>query len=171
MPASVRSGLAGEQCSGNLCCGCNCGRIAHQRNFHRKRTFPRQANRRGSEEKSAARFAAGQSGSFAISSSWISSGIDAIEFVVCCRCIEETAQNKTPGRFARGPYCNLLSSHTRSLRRIWVPRATRPVPIKANDPGSGTTDDGDPLAYPVLSSSSPHFEPEAVQKWMTTPVN
>src|ERR1700688_4984815 len=110
MPASVRSGLAGEQCSGNLCCGRNRGGLAHQRNFHRKRTLPRQANRRGSQEKSTARFAAGQDGSLAIDSSWTSSAIDALEFGGGCRCIGETAQNKTPGRFARGSYRNLLSS-------------------------------------------------------------
>ena len=51
VPAGVRSGDPGEQRAGHLCGGGDRGGIADQRDLHRERTLPRQADRRDLKQK------------------------------------------------------------------------------------------------------------------------
>ena len=75
---------------------------------------------------------------------------------------------KKPRADARGFLEGDEDAYLRNFRRAKPASPIKPLPSRVIVPGSGTTEAGPLEANPVLG---PQFEPEAVQKWTTKPVN
>src|SRR5262249_1281820 len=97
--------------------------------------------------------------------SWVGSGSGRLYYLRVSR----VSQMKKPRAETQGFLDGNGTVYLRNLRRAKPAKPIRPLPSSVIVPGSGTTEVGGPLeANPVLG---PQFEPEAVQKWTTKPVN